>query len=106
MTALGTVLLLASFSAGVAPAELDPRSDLGYLVGASSSLLELDTITVELSRRIADIDAAYAFLDGRSTYNPYNWTDTMPRPVLRDRKKALRGALSTLAAAMRTAWEE
>jgi hypothetical protein len=81
-----------------------PTTDLTGLRDATSALLELDSMSIELSQRLAEIDAAYAYLDGRSAVNPYNWTDGMPRPVLRDRKKALRAAQATVASSIRAAW--
>lgn len=97
-----SLLLLAATTGAPPPA---PTADLSGLRDATTALLELDSMTIELSQRLSEIDAVYAYLDGRRTTNPYNWTDGMPKPVLRDRKKALRAAQAKVAASLRAAWD-
>ena len=71
----------------------------------AAKLLEQDRQLVDISRRLADIELAYDFIENRyHGVNPYPWEQFPHKPTLRDRKKALLGARATLTANMVNEW--
>ena len=88
-----TAAPLAEIPAGVTHAEIE-------------ELLQLDTDLEKISRRLADIDNAYEFIDNnyQGDGNPYPWEPFPHRPTLRDRKKSLQGARSAISRTIRDKW--
>ena len=73
---------------------------------SAARLLAQDQELVEISRRLADIDLAYDYIDNRYTgVNPYPWEQFPHKPTLRDRKRALRAARESIAASMVEEWD-
>lgn len=98
------MLAFVLFSAVSALVPSPSATALYGLVDDSAALLQLDTTLIDIADRLTEIDAAYDFLEGRSALNPYN-TTVPRRPILRDRKKALRAAEDKIASRLREFWE-
>lgn len=77
-----------------------------FVAPDAETLLSQDDQLLEISRRLADIDQAYDFVDARYTGdNPYPWERFPHKPTLRDRKRALRAAREKISRGIVAEWD-
>lgn len=98
-------LVATVLAAPISPLDERPLHPTWVTHGDIKELLELDDALLTISKKLADIDAMYEFIENDHTgENPYPWETRPNRPTLRDRRKALRGAQSAIAQTMTGVW--
>jgi hypothetical protein len=100
-------ILLVAAAVAAPPTQISDRLPYSTWVthGDIQELLDLDDALLTISKKLAEIDKAYAYIDNNNRGdNPYPWEKDPHRPTLRDRRRALRGAREAITNTITKIW--